>query len=92
MNILLIRLKSIGGVVLTLPAVNAIRDDIPTAKTLFLPQRKMRRCWPGSLQALQFRAHSSITPRAGGGVPSLAVPDVMTACKRVLDGEPAGAV
>ncbi|MEI8289507.1 MAG: glycosyltransferase family 9 protein [Verrucomicrobiota bacterium] len=36
MNILLIRLKSIGDVVLTLPAVNAIRDNFPDAKITFL--------------------------------------------------------
>jgi ADP-heptose:LPS heptosyltransferase len=35
-NILLIRLKSIGDVVLTLPAVNAIRDNFPNAKITFL--------------------------------------------------------
>lgn len=35
-NILLIRLKSIGDVVLTLPAVNAVRDNFPRAKIAFL--------------------------------------------------------
>lgn len=35
-NILLIRLKSIGDVILTLPAVNAIRDNFPRAKITYL--------------------------------------------------------
>jgi ADP-heptose:LPS heptosyltransferase len=39
-NILLIRLKSIGDVVLTLPAVNAIRENFPTAKITFLTSKE----------------------------------------------------
>lgn len=35
-NILLIRLKSIGDVVFTLPAVNVVRDNFPAAKISFL--------------------------------------------------------
>jgi ADP-heptose:LPS heptosyltransferase len=35
-NILLIRLKAIGDVVLTLPAVNCVRDNFPSAKITFL--------------------------------------------------------
>ena len=35
-NILLIRLKSIGDVILTLPAVRLVRDNFPTAKITFL--------------------------------------------------------
>ena len=40
MNILLIRLKSIGDVVLTLPAVNVIRDNFPSAKVTFLVSKE----------------------------------------------------
>lgn len=40
MNILLIRLKSIGDVVLTLPAVQAIRDNFPSAKITFLTSQE----------------------------------------------------
>ena len=36
MNILVIRLKSIGDVVLTLPAVNALRDNYPDARIVYL--------------------------------------------------------
>ena len=36
MNILLVRLKSIGDVVFTLPAVNVVRDNYPAAKITFL--------------------------------------------------------
>ena len=39
-NILLIRLKSIGDVVLTLPAVHAVRDHFPDARLHFLVSRE----------------------------------------------------
>jgi ADP-heptose:LPS heptosyltransferase len=39
-NLLLIRLKSIGDVVFTLPAVNALRDRFPTAKISFLTSKE----------------------------------------------------
>jgi ADP-heptose:LPS heptosyltransferase len=39
-NILLIRLKSIGDVVLTLPAVNVIRENFPDAKITFLTSKE----------------------------------------------------
>ena len=39
-NILLIRLKSIGDVVFTLPAVNVVRDNFPSAKISFLTSKE----------------------------------------------------
>ena len=39
-NILLIRLKAIGDVVLTLPAVNAVRANFPAAKITFLTSKE----------------------------------------------------
>ena len=39
-NILLIRLKSIGDVVLTLPAVHVVRDNFPSAKITFLTSKE----------------------------------------------------
>ncbi len=39
-NILLIRLKAIGDVVLTLPAVNAVRENFPSAKITFLTSKE----------------------------------------------------
>jgi ADP-heptose:LPS heptosyltransferase len=39
-NILLIRLKSIGDVVLTLPAVNAVRENFPSAQITFLTSKE----------------------------------------------------
>jgi ADP-heptose:LPS heptosyltransferase len=39
-NILLIRLKSIGDVVLTLPAVHAVRENFPSAKITFFTSRE----------------------------------------------------
>jgi ADP-heptose:LPS heptosyltransferase len=39
-NILLIRLKSIGDVVLTLPAVHVVRDNFPSAKITYLVSKE----------------------------------------------------
>ncbi len=39
-NILLIRLKAIGDVVLTLPAVNAVRENFPSTKITFLTSKE----------------------------------------------------
>ena len=39
-NILLIRLKAIGDVVLTLPAVNAVRENFPNARISFLTSQE----------------------------------------------------
>ncbi len=39
-NILLIRLKAIGDVILTLPAVNAVRENFPNAKITFLTSQE----------------------------------------------------
>jgi ADP-heptose:LPS heptosyltransferase len=39
-NILLIRLKSIGDILLTLPAVHAVRENFPTARLHFLVSRE----------------------------------------------------
>jgi len=39
-NILLIRLKAIGDVVLTLPAVHALRENFPAAKITFLTSKE----------------------------------------------------
>jgi len=35
-NILIIRLKAIGDVIQTLPAVHAVRENFPAAKITFL--------------------------------------------------------
>ena len=39
-NILLIRFKSIGDVILTLPAVHAVRENRPSAKITFLTSKE----------------------------------------------------
>ena len=39
-NILLIRLKSIGDVLFTLPAVHRVRENFPGAKITFLTSRE----------------------------------------------------
>ncbi len=43
-NILLIRLKSIGDIVFTLPAVHAVRENFPDANFIFSFRRNMRNC------------------------------------------------
>jgi ADP-heptose:LPS heptosyltransferase len=40
-NILLIRLKSIGDVILTLPAVHAVRENFPSAKITYLTSKEI---------------------------------------------------
>ena len=40
MNILLIRLKSIGDVLLVLPAVHRVRENFPGAKITFLTSKE----------------------------------------------------
>src|ERR1017187_188309 len=39
-KVLLIRLKSIGDILFTLPAVNAVRDNFPSAKITFLTSKE----------------------------------------------------
>ena len=39
-NILLIRLKSIGDILFTLPAVHAVRENFPSAKITFLVSKE----------------------------------------------------
>lgn len=56
MNILLIRIKSIGDVVFTLPAVNVIRDHYPTAKITFLTSQENAPLLAG------FRAVNEVIP------------------------------
>ena len=56
MNILLIRLKSIGDMVLTLPAVNVVRDHFPTARITFLASRENAALLAG------FRAVNEVIP------------------------------
>ena len=41
-NILLIRFKAIGDVVLTLPAVHAVRENFPDARLHFLVSKGFR--------------------------------------------------
>lgn len=55
-NILLIRLKSIGDVIFTLPAVNAVRDNFPSAKISFLTSQENAALLAG------FRAVDEIIP------------------------------
>lgn len=44
-NILLMRLKSMGDVVFTLPAVHRLRESFPRSRITYWFPRRMRPCW-----------------------------------------------
>jgi len=85
MNILLIRLKSIGDVVLTLPAVNAVRDNFPAAKITFLTSKENAALLAG------FREVNEILPldRAAlrSGNPVKVVPSLFALLRRLRAGK-----
>src|SRR5665213_548154 len=85
MNILLIRLKSIGDVVLTLPAVNAVRDNFPAAKITFLTSKENAALLAG------FREVNEILPldRAAlrSGNPLKVVPSLFALLRRLRAGK-----
>jgi ADP-heptose:LPS heptosyltransferase len=84
-NILLIRLKSIGDVVLTLPAVNAIRENFPSAKITFLTSKE------NASLLLGFRAVNDVIPldRAAfrGGNPLYVLPEFFGVLRRLRGGK-----
>lgn len=85
MNILLIRLKSIGDVVLTLPAVNAIRDNFPSSKITFLASKENTPLLAG------FREVNEVIPldRAGfrSGNPLRVIPQLFGLLRRLRAGK-----
>jgi ADP-heptose:LPS heptosyltransferase len=85
MNILLIRLKSIGDVVLTLPAVNAVRASFPAAKITFLTSKENVPLLAG------FREVNEVIPldRAGfrSGNPLKVVPQFFGLLRRLRAGK-----
>lgn len=84
-RILIIRLKSIGDVVFTLPAVNVIRDNFPNAKITFLTSKENVPLLAG------FRAVNDVIPldRAEfrGGNPLRIGPEFLRLLRRLRAGK-----
>ena len=84
-NILLIRLKAFGDVVLTLPAVNAVRDSFPTAKITFLVSKENAPLLAG------FREVNEVIPldRAAfqSGNPWKLIPELFRLLRRLRAGK-----
>ena len=84
-SILLIRLKSIGDVVFTLPAVHALRENYPTAKITFLTSRENAALLRG------FREVNEIIPldRAAlrSGHPAKVLPEFFGLVKKLRRGK-----
>jgi ADP-heptose:LPS heptosyltransferase len=84
-RILLIRLKSIGDVVLTLPAVNAVRDNFPTAEITYLASLENAPLLRG------FRAVNHVIPldRAAlrSGNPLKVLPEFFGLLRRIRAGK-----
>jgi len=74
-NILLVRLKSIGDVLLTLPAVQAVRDNFPDAKLHFLTSRENAPLFQGFREVNEIITLDRTAFRSG---------DLLTACGGVL--------
>ncbi len=84
-NILLIRLKSIGDVVLTLPAVNVIRDNFPTAKITFLTSKENTGLLRGFREVNDVIAVDRAALR--GGHPLKVVPEFFGLVRRLRAGK-----
>jgi ADP-heptose:LPS heptosyltransferase len=84
-NILLIRLKSIGDVIFTLPAVNAVRDNFPGAKISFLTSQENAALLAG------FRAVDEIIPLDRAAIrnpnPLKSVPGFLGLLRRLRAGK-----
>lgn len=84
-NILLIRLKSIGDVIFTLPAVNAVRDNFPSAKISFLTSKENAPLFAG------FRAVDEVIPLDRAAIrdpnPLKSVPQFFGLLRRIRAGK-----
>ena len=84
-NILLIRLKSIGDIVFTLPAVHVVRDNFPSAKITFLTSKESAPLLRG------FREVNEVIPldRAalGSGNPLRILPEFFSLLRRLRAGK-----
>ncbi len=84
-NILLIRLKAIGDVVLTLPAVNAIREDFPSAKITFLTSKENAVLLRGFREVNEIITLDRAALRTGN--PLKVVPEIFGLLKKLRAGK-----
>jgi ADP-heptose:LPS heptosyltransferase len=85
MNILLIRLKSIGDVVLTLPAVNVVRDHFPAAKITFLTSKENAALLAGFHEVNEVLPLDRAALRSGN--PVKVVPSLLALLRRLRAGK-----
>ena len=84
-NILLIRLKAIGDVVLTLPAVNAVRQNFPDAKITFLTSKENASLLQGFREVNEVIALDRAALRSGN--PLKVLPDLFQLLRRLRSGK-----
>ena len=84
-RILLIRLKSIGDVVLTLPAVQSIRENFPSAKITFLTSQENAPLLHGFREVNEVIALDRATFR--GGNPLKVIPEFFSLLRRLRAGK-----
>jgi len=83
-NILLIRLKSIGDVVLTLPAIHAVRENFPAAKITYLTSKENATLLRGFREVDQVIAIDRAALRTGN--PLKIVPEFFRLLNRLRAG------
>lgn len=84
-NILVIRLKSIGDVILTLPAVNTLRDNFPSARITYLTSRENSVLLRGFREVNEIIALDRAQLR--GGNPFKVVPEFFQLFRRLRAGK-----
>lgn len=84
-NILLIRLKSIGDVVFTLPAVGALRENFPAAKITFLTSKENAPLLRGFREVNEVIALDRAALRSGN--PFRVVPEFLGLLRRLRAGK-----
>ena len=84
-NILLIRLKSIGDVILTLPAVHVVRENFPSAKITFLTSKENVPLLQGFREVDEVIALDRATLR--GGNPLKVVPEFFKLLRQLRAGK-----
>jgi ADP-heptose:LPS heptosyltransferase len=84
-NILLIRLKSIGDVVFTLPAVAALRENFPAAKITFLTSKENAQLLQGFREVHEVIALDRAAFRSGN--PLKIVPEFFQLIRRLRAGQ-----
>jgi len=84
-NILLIRLKSIGDILFTLPAVHAVRENFPSAKITFLVSKENASLLRGFRDVNEVIAIDRAALRSGN--PFRVVPEFFSLLRRLRAGK-----